>query len=79
MNIYLSMNGDTKVHYGYDLALRTKQILYGTLRDGTGADRWEGPFVWNRESWDRTSPLLFTSYWSGTIWFFSEHHFLTSA
>lgn len=36
MNIYLSMNGDTKVHYGYDLAFRTKQILDGTLRDGTG-------------------------------------------
>lgn len=43
MNMYLSMNGDTKVHYRCDLALRIKQILDITLRDGTG--RQVGLFV----------------------------------
>lgn len=51
MNIYLSMNGDTKVHYRCDLALRIKQILDITLRDGTSADRLDYLF-WSQETWN---------------------------
>lgn len=58
--------------------------LSGQNKSFTDFEGWDrgrqvGPFFWNRESWDRTSPLPFTSYWSGTRWFFSEHHVLTSA
>lgn len=78
MNIYLSMNGDTKVHHRHDLAFRIKQISDITWRDGAGAGRWDCLFS-NQESGNWASALPFISYWSGTRWFFSEHHFLTSA